>query len=82
MDQGSKERPSPRSLSQAFMQVSWKLLIFKILEILRIFGLILLVRGLMAKLLCEIEQLCLHSLDRCLYPSIYIFTVKVKWCIV
>ena len=60
MDQGSKQRPSPRSLSQAFMQV-W-ISIFG--GIILFFFILFFGRVLMAKLQCEIEPPCWHSLDR------------------
>ena len=60
MDQGSKQRPSPRSLSQAFMQV-W-ISIFG--GIILFFFILFFGWVLMAKLQCEIELPCWRSLDR------------------
>ena len=59
MDQGSKQRPSPRSLSQAFMQV-W----ISIFGGIIFFFILFVGRELMAKLQCEIEPPCWPSLDR------------------
>ena len=64
MDQGSKQRPSPRSLSQAFMQVWSGRRRVSIFGGIIFFFILFFGRVLMAKLQCEIEPPCWHSLDR------------------